>query len=152
MHSFQYKILHNILFLNKKICLFGIILLISYLLVQSQQQKHQQHCSGGFIVNFEISHLFLVFLFLPSKQVSISQLCYSNKYDETSLHMFFKCDSTKSSWEQLNKHYHDDLSLPALTPYPVFSDLIKNKLNAQIKNKQIINHILLLLKLYIYKS
>lgn len=66
--------------------------------------------------------------------------------------MFFECDSTKSSWEQLNKHYHDDLSLSALTPYPVFSDLIKNKLNAQIKNKQIINHILLLLKLYIYKS
>ena len=66
--------------------------------------------------------------------------------------MFFECDSTKSSWEQLNKHYHDDLSLPSLTPYPAFSTLIKNKLNAQIKNKQIINHILLLLKLYIYKS
>ena len=65
--------------------------------------------------------------------------------------MFFECDSTKSSWEQLNKH-HDDLSLPSLTPYPAFSALIKNKLNAQIKNKQIINHILLLLKLYIYKS
>ena len=60
LRSFQYKILHNILFLNKKLYLFGIT-----------KSPFSSYC---------------------------------NTYDETSIHLFCGCDSTKYLWLQLNRH------------------------------------------------
>ena len=72
LRYFRYKILHNILFLNKKLYLSGI---------------------------------------------TKSPLCsYCNTNDETPIHLFCECNSTKSLWLKLNRHFHSDLKFPELTP------------------------------------
>ena len=104
LRSFQYKILHNILFLNKKLYLFGI---------------------------------------------TKSALCsYCNTYDETPMHLFCECNYTKYLWLQLNRHFRSDLTFPVLTPQTAILGLFNDSVN----NIHLINHILLLFKLYIYKS
>ena len=104
LRSFQYKILHNILFLNKKLYLSG---------------------------------------------KTKSPLCsYCNTNDETPIHLFCECNSTKSLWLQLNRHFHSDLKFPELTPQTAIVDIF----NDSVSNIHLINHILLLFKLYIYKS
>ena len=104
LRSFQYKILHNILFLNKKLYLSGI---------------------------------------------TKSPLCsYCNTNDETPIHLFCECNSTKSLWLQLNRHFHSDLNFPVLTPQNAIIGIFNNS----VSNIHLINHILLLFKLYICKS
>ena len=77
LRSFQYKILHNILFLNKKLYFSGI---------------------------------------------TKSPLCsYCNTNDETPIHLFCECNSTKSLWLQLNRHLHSDLKFPELTPQAMYN-------------------------------
>ena len=104
LRSFQYKILHNILFLNKKLYLFGI-----------------------------------------TKNLLCS---YCNTYDETLIHLFCECNSTKYLWLQLNRHFCSDLTFPVLTPQTAILGLF----NDSVSNIHLINHILLLFKLYFYKS
>ena len=102
--SFQHNILHNILFLNKKLYLSGI---------------------------------------------TKSPLCsYCNTNDETSIHLFCECNSIKSLWLQLNRNFHSDLKFPKLTPQTAIVGIF----NDSVSNIHLINHILLLFKLYIYKS
>ena len=104
LRSFQYKILHNILFLNKKLYLFGI---------------------------------------------TKSPLCsYCNTYDETPIHLFCECNYTKYLWLQLNRHFRSGLTFPVLTPQIAILGLF----NDFVSNIHLINHILLLFKLYIYNS
>ena len=104
MRSFQYKILRNILFLNKKLYLFGI---------------------------------------------TKSPLCsYCNAYDETPIHLFCECNSTKYLWLQLSRHFRSDLKFPVLTPQAAILGLF----NDSVSKIHPINHILLLFELYVYKS
>ena len=104
LRSFQYKILHNILFLNKKLYLSG---------------------------------------------KTKSPLCsYCNTNDETPIHLFCECNSTKSLWLQLNRHFHSDLKFSGLTTQTAIIGIF----NDSVSNIHLINHILLLFKLYIYKS
>ena len=101
---FEYNVLHKILFLNKKLYLFGM--------------TKRQLCS------------------------------YCNTYDETPIHLFCECDSTKYLWLQLNRHFPSDLTFPVSTPQAAILGLF----NDSESNIRLINHILLLFKLYIYKS
>ena len=104
VRSFPYNILHNILFLNKKLYL---------------------------------------------SRITKSPLCsYYNTNDETPIHLFCECNSTRSLWLQLNRHFHSDLKFPVLTPQTAISGIF----NDSVSNIHLINHILLLFKLYIYKS
>ena len=104
LHYFQYKILHNILFLNKKLYL---------------------------------------------SEITKSPLCsYCNTNDETPIHLFCECNSTKSLWLQLNRHFHSELKFRELTPQTAIVGIF----NDSVSNIHLINHILLLFKLYIYKS
>ena len=104
LRSFQYKNLHNILILNKKL----------YLSV-----------------------------------ITKSLLCsYCNTSNETPIHLFCECNSTKSLWLQLNRHLHSDLKFPELTPQTAILSIFDNF----VSNIHFVNHILLLYKLYIYKS
>ena len=104
LRSFQDKILHNILFLNKKLYLF---------------------------------------------RITKSPLCsYCNTYDETPIHLFCECNFTKYLWLQLNRHFCSDLTFPVLRPQTAILGLF----NDSVSNTHLINHILLLFKLYIYKS
>ena len=104
LRSFQYKILHNILFLDKMLYL---------------------------------------------SEITKSPLCsYCNTNDETPIHLFCECNSTKSLWLQLNRHLHSDLEFPELTPQTVILGIF----NDSVSNILLINHILFIFKLYIYKS
>ena len=82
LRFFQYKTLYNILFLNKKLYLFGI-----------------------------------------TKSPLYS---YWNTLNETPIHLFCECNSTKYLWLQLNRHFHCDLTFPALTPQTVFLCLFRS--------------------------
>ena len=104
LRYFQYKILRNILFLNKKLCLSG-----------------------------------------KTKNPLFS---YCNTNDETPIHLFCECNSIKSLWRQLNRHFHSDLKFPELTPQTAIVGIF----NDSVSKIHLINHILLLFKLYIYKS
>ena len=69
--------------------------------------------------------------------------CYCNSNDETPVRLICQCNSSKYLWLQLNRHFHSDL-----TPQTVFLHLF----NDSVSTVHLINHILLLFKLYIYKS
>ena len=73
---------------------------------------------------------------------------YCNTYDETPIHLFYECNSTKNLWLQLNRHFPCDLTFHALTPQTAMLGLF----NDSVSSVRLINHILLLFKLYIYKS
>ena len=62
--------------------------------------------------------------------------------------MLCECNSTKSLWLQLNRHFHSDLKFPELTPQTAILGIF----NDSVSNIHLIDHILLLFKLYIYKS
>ena len=104
MRSFQYKILHNILFLSKKLYHSGIT------------------------------------------KSALSSYCITNY--ETPIHLFSSCNSNKSLWLQLNRHFYSDLTFPELT----CETAILGKFNVCESNIHPLNHILFLFKLYIYKS
>ena len=59
------------------------------------------------------------------------------------MHLICQCNSSKYLWLQLNRHFHSDL-----TPQTAFLHLF----NDSVSTVHLINHILLLFKLYIYKS
>ena len=81
-------------------------------------------------------------------RITKSPLCsYCNTNDETPIHLFCECNSTKSLWLQLNRRFHSDLKFPELTPQTAIVDIF----NDSVSNIHLINHILLLFKLYIYK-
>ena len=78
-----------------------------------------------------------------------SPLCsYWNTNNETPIHLFCEFNSTKSLWLQLNRRFHSDLKFPELTPQAAIVGIF----NDSVSNKHLGNHILLLFKLYIYKS
>ena len=110
MRSFQYKILNNVLFLNKKLHTFGI--------------KPSPLCS------------------------------FCNLYDETPYHMFYECDRVKCLWSDLVQCFQNNLILPTLTPQTAIFGFLDYTNNDSIfeNNKCLSNHILLIFKLYVYKS
>ena len=89
------------------------------------------------------------YISLDSKHSTKKFLCsYSNTNDEKPIHLFCECNSIKSLWLQLNRHFHSDLKFPELTSQTAILGIY----NDSVSNIHIINHILLLFKLYIYKS
>ena len=108
--SFQYKILNNILYLNKKLHIFG--------------RKSFPLCS------------------------------FCNLNDETSFHIFHKCDCVKFLWSELVQCFQNTLLLPTLTLQTAILGILDSVSNNSFfeNNKILINHILLIFKLYVYKS
>ena len=110
MRSFHYKILNNVLFLNKKLHTFGI---------------------------------------------KLSPLCsFCNLYNETPLHIFYECDSVKCLWSDLDFFFQKNLILTTLTPQAAIFRILQSPSSESIfkNNKVFIKHILLMLKLYVFKS
>ena len=110
LRSFQYKILKNVLFINKKL------------------------------------HNFLI---------KPSPLCsFCNLSDETPLQIFYECDAVKCLWADLVQCFQNNIILPILTPEVFIFGIIESASNDSIlkNNKVFINHILLILKLHVYKS
>ena len=110
MRSFQNKILNNILYLNKKLHIFGL---------------------------------------KPSPLCSFCNLC-----DETPFHIFYECDRVKFLWLELVQCFQNTLILPTLTPQTSILGILDSVSNNSFfeNNKILVNHILLIFKLHVYKS
>ena len=105
LHYFQYKILNNILFLNKKLFVF--------------RKKNTPLCS------------------------------FCNSEEETPLHIFSECTYVIYLWQQLATFFENNLILQALAPQITLRGLWSDNTN---HDEPIINHFLLIFKLYVYNS
>ena len=103
--NFQYKILHNILYLNKKLYILGKI------------------------------------------DSPLCFICHSN--DNTVAHLFWECVRVIQLWSQLRTFFSTDLNLPLLTPQTAIFGFLVETDKCIFK---ITNHLLLIFKMYIYKS
>ena len=81
-------------------------------------------------------------------------LPFYNLYDETPYHMFYECDRVKCLWSDLVQCFQNNLILPTLTPQTAIFGFLDYTNNDSIfeNNKCLSNHILLIFKLYVYKS
>ena len=101
---FQYKLLNNVLYLNKKVFQFGII--------------------------------------------SQSKYSFCELYDETLLHIFYKCTYAQNLWNRLRLYLLEKVALPVLYPQSAsfgFTDVSDH-------NFLLVNHLLLIFKYNIYNS
>ena len=67
--------------------------------------------------------------------------------EETIIHLFANCQVIRYLWSELQLHYNRNLSLPNLTPQSAFLGFIEIN-----ENIIIVNHILLIFKMTIYRS
>ena len=83
---------------------------------------------------------------------SLCSLC--NLYDETPFHVFYKCDRVKFLWSSLIQCFQNSLILTTLLPHTASFWILDPASNdSTFKNNEVfINHILLIFKLYVYKS
>ena len=84
-----------------------------------------------------------------------SSLCsFCNLYDETPFHIFYECDRDKCLWSDLVQCFQNTLILPTLAPQTAILEILISVSNNSFfeNNKILINHILLIFKLYVYKS
>ena len=87
--------------------------------------------------------------------IKLSPLCsFCNLCDETPLHIFYECDVVKCFWADLVHCFQNDLILPTLTPQAATLGILESESNDSTfkNNKVFINHILLIFKLYVFKS
>ena len=103
--NFQYKILHNILYLSKKLYIYGKI------------------------------------------DSPLCSIYHSN--DETVTYLFCECVCVSQLWSQLRIFFSTDLNLPLLTPQTAIFGFLVETDKCIFK---ITNHLLLIFKMYIYKS
>ena len=80
--------------------------------------------------------------------ISRSLCSFCNSEVETPFHVFHDCAHTQNLWNQLQTYISENLVIPCLTPQSAIFDLI----DTQQKNLVIINHLLLIFKLNVYKS
>ena len=69
--------------------------------------------------------------------------------EETTFHIFFECCKTQPLWEELRKYFHDVFSLPILSPQTDHFGFLDF---SEHEDLFLFNHILLVFKLYLYKT
>ena len=67
------------------------------------------------------------------------------------LYTFYECDSSKCLWSDLVHYLQNSLVLPILTPQTANFGFLDST-NTDYISKLLINHILLISKLYVYRS
>ena len=76
------------------------------------------------------------------------------RMQRNTLHLFYECDSIKRLWPDLVHYFQNSLVLPILTQQTAIVGFLDSA-NSDCyfkKNKLLINHILLIFKLYVYRS
>lgn len=79
---------------------------------------------------------------------SLCSLC--NLEDETPFHLLFDSHIEKSLWTQLENCFSDDFKLFTLMPNTNLIGIFNDSLIAE--NASLMNHILLIIKLHVFKS
>ena len=77
-----------------------------------------------------------------------TQCSFCNQNNETIEHLFCHCFVAKALWNDLNTFFENHLSLYDLTPQAAFLGFIEKDLD----NTRLQNHLLLVFKIYLYKS
>ena len=79
---------------------------------------------------------------------------FCNLYDETPFHIFYECDRIKFLWSELVQCFQNTLILPTLPPQTAILGTLGSVKNSSFSenNEILINHILLIFQLYVYKS
>ena len=79
---------------------------------------------------------------------------FCNLFDESPIHGVYECGCVKYLWSDLVQCSENTLTLPTLTPRTAIFRILDSVRNNSFfeKNKIFINHILLIFKLYVYKS
>ena len=79
---------------------------------------------------------------------------FCNLFDESPIHVVYECGCVKYLWSDLVQCSENTLTLPTLTPRTAIFRILDSVRNNSFfeKNKIFINHILLIFKLYVYKS
>ena len=80
--------------------------------------------------------------------VSRSLCSFCNSGEETPFHIFHDCTHTQNLWNRLQTYISDNLVIPCLTPQSAMFGFIDTKL----ENRVIVNHLLLIVKIDVYKS
>ena len=101
--SFQYKVLNNVLYLNKRLALFGL--------------------------------------------ASTSNCSFCGRSDETIDHIFVECSFSIELWHGLVNHFDGLLVFPPLNSQSAYLGYF-----GEIANSLLLNHILIIYKLYIYNA
>ena len=98
-------------------------------------------------------------LFLNKKNhffgIKSSPLCFfCNLYKKAPFHIFYEFDRVKYLWPDLIYCFENTLLLPTLTPQTVIFGILDSLRNNSFfeNNKIFINDILLIFKLYVFKS
>ena len=89
-------------------------------------------------------------------EIYVCNLCsfFCNLCGETPLYWFYECDHIKCLLSDLAQYFENSFVLPTLTPQTaIFGILDSASSNLKsLKNKFLNNHILIIFKLYVYKS
>ena len=75
--------------------------------------------------------------------------CFCNKEEETLLYIFSQCTYVIYLWQQFATFFQNNLFLPVLTPQTGLHGLWSDNTN---HDEPIINHVLLIFKLFVYNS
>ena len=89
-----------------------------------------------------------MFFFFGFEAPSLCSLC--NLEDETPFHLLFDSHIKKSLWTHLENCFSDDFTLLTLMPNTDLIVIFNNSLIAE--NASLMNHILLIIKLHVFKS
>ena len=77
-----------------------------------------------------------------------SPLCsYCNEEEETPLQLFHSCLKTKQLWNRLRQYFSQFINIPLFTPQSSILGIFDNN-----QHSELINHLLLILKFYIYSA
>ena len=79
---------------------------------------------------------------------------FCNLFDESPFHVVYECDCVKYLWSDLVQCSKNTLTLPTLTPQTAIFGILDSVRNNSFfeNNKIFLNNILLIFKLYVYKS
>ena len=87
------------------------------------------------------------FFVVQKKNTPLCSFC--NKEEETPLHIFSECTYVIYLWQQLATFLKKNLIIPALTPQTALLGVWSDNAN---HDEPIINHFLVIFKLYVYNS
>ena len=77
-----------------------------------------------------------------------SPLCsYCNEEEQTPLHLFHSCLKTKQLWNRLRQYFSQFINIPLSTPQSSILEIFDNN-----QHSELINHLLLIFKFYIYST
>ena len=77
-----------------------------------------------------------------------------NLYDETPFLIFYECNLVKCLWSDIVRCFQNCLVLPTLTPQTIIFGILDSVSNISFfgNNKVFVSYVLLIFKLYVYKT